>query len=90
MSEDGALKQQILDRVQQAFDPDDARKWLQEYLDNTVHDYASQEASSVNNQGPEAQLDYVAEHDAGPGLARVLKDLEDELAANPAQRPDPH
>jgi hypothetical protein len=88
MREKDALKQRILSCVQQAFDPDDAQEWLQEYLDNVVHNYAAQEASSVNNQGPEAQLDYIAGQDEAQGLVQILMDLEAELAANPAQRPD--
>ncbi|MEW6545198.1 MAG: hypothetical protein AB1411_16540 [Nitrospirota bacterium] len=51
--------------------PDDA-------LDSLVHDMKSQEASAINNEGIEGQLDYLIES-AGGASEQTRRGIEDQL-----------
>ena len=50
-----------------------AGKIEEDFLDETVHSMKDMEASSINNEGIEAQLDYIDDRDE---FTTLLDDLE--------------
>ena len=48
---------------------------LRENLDGLIHEYHSQRASSINNEGVAAQLDWICE-EVGDKAEEVLKQLQ--------------
>jgi len=49
---------------------------MQETLDLIVHDHFSQQATNINNRGPEVQLEYL-ENECGEELEKIWGELKE-------------
>lgn len=53
-----------------------AKALSSDVLDEIVHDLKAGEAASINNQGPDAQIEYIIDTGASDYLKQVIKEEE--------------